>query len=60
MTTDAIAQRIADERGEAMCQRIRKSVYKALDQAAQRGNVARVDGGWSNATAPMDESGSIA
>jgi hypothetical protein len=46
MTTDEIAQRIADGRGIAMCQRIRKSVYKALDTACVRGNVERVRGGW--------------
>ncbi len=54
MTTDAIAQRIADERGEAMSARIRKSVYKALDQAKQRGNVTAVVGGWRNGSVAMD------
>jgi hypothetical protein len=48
MTTDAVAQRIADERAESMSPRIRKSVYKALDQARQRGNVETVVGGWRN------------
>ncbi|MDR7156001.1 hypothetical protein J2W40_002837 [Sphingobium xenophagum] len=48
MTTDAIAQRVAEDRGEAMSPRIRKSVYKALDQARQRGNVEAVLGGWRN------------
>ena len=48
MTTDAIAQRVAEDRREAMSPRIRKSVYKALDQARQRGNVEAVVGGWRN------------
>ncbi|MDT7536070.1 hypothetical protein OVY48_21975 [Sphingobium sp. SA2] len=49
MTTDAIAQRVAEDRGEAMSPRIRKSVYKALDQARQRGSVVTIVGGWRNA-----------
>jgi hypothetical protein len=39
MTTDAIAQRVAEARDEPVSARVRKSVYKALDQQRQRGLV---------------------
>jgi hypothetical protein len=37
LSTDEIAARIAQQRGEADCVRIRKTVYKALDQRRLRG-----------------------
>lgn len=47
MTTDEIAARVAMDRGETKSARIRKSVYKALDMARQRGNVCCAsDGLW--------------
>jgi hypothetical protein len=43
MTADFIAQRVAQARGEPVSARVRKSVYKVLDQQRQRGLVRSVE-----------------
>lgn len=43
LSTDAIAQRAAEARGEPVSARVRKSVYKVLDQQRQRGLVRSVE-----------------
>ena len=44
LSANEIAARIAEQRGEVECARIRKSVYKALDQQRLRGQVTSSQG----------------